>query len=149
MSEETTIKKPPSTNAVAIGSALVGLVLLALLYYAVSASGEARRLRAMEEGVDGLTKALNPLLIKGDKGQLLQVINQISEAADYSKMTITDDKGKVLASTDRSLDFAVMKELTKAPLEAKATKSNGKVVLTRAMTLGKNNVIGAIQIVTD
>lgn len=140
--------KQPSIMKVIFGLGAISLFLLIVVFMTVSAAAERTRQNAIADQIDGLSKAMTPALLERDNVKLLRLVENISKAAGYESMTITDDEGKVLATTNRNSDFTVIKELSQAPLDAKTKKKEGNIVITRAITLGDDNVIGAMEIIT-
>ena len=125
-----------------------GGVLLLLLLQAWFMDIRARGMEDREFGhsVDAVAAASVQIVLSRSTERARQFASQVTGAAGYSSITLTDTGGTGIASSSSPMEGKVFEELKKPPSVAKVTRQGGKRVGYRAIVLGSNNVIGGIWI---
>lgn len=130
--------------------AIVGaIVLLAFLIQSWLAGlrTEAARRDMLGRAVDALAAASEPLLLDLNAPRRASAFaTRIAQAGKFDQVTIANRDGRIIGSTNRSLEGETADDLQNPPKEAKVTVVAGRLRATRAILLGSNNVIGAIRI---
>jgi hypothetical protein len=153
MDESTTPAPAPreprqlSTNAkIAIGSAIV-LFLFLIQFFASNFRSEAVKMEMFARGVNAHAALLTQPFVERDARKLRDLALAAAGAGDYASVTLADPKGRVLASTDRTMEGQVLAKMVDPPADKpRLDRERGRLVAIRAIVLGTNNVIGGLRV---
>lgn len=146
--EERPVAKPlPMPIRLTIAAGIV-ILLIVIVGWAGVANAKSQRRDAFSQGVTALGASLTEsvLLSDRDRAKTGQLLQRIATEAGYSSISLTDGRGKIFASTDRTMENQDLPDFAKVSTETVVRTVNGKWVATRGVYLGSNNRIGAIQV---
>ncbi|HRI43569.1 MAG TPA: hypothetical protein PLL78_05525 [Fimbriimonadaceae bacterium] len=108
---------------------------------------EAARREMLGRTADALAAASEPLLLDLDAPRRASAYaTRIAQAGRFDQVTIADRDGRIIGSTNRTLEGRTETDLQNPPKEAKVVAEGNRLRATRAILLGSNNVIGGIRI---
>ncbi len=128
---------------------MIALVVVAIYIISVMvlrAQVTAARRTAFAQGVDALASTLEKPLIARDKVGLQDLATGIAQAGHYERVTIAEQDGTVLASTETLSEGKKLDGLSAAPTKTEIKTVNGRWRATRGVFIGGNNRVGALLI---
>lgn len=130
---------------IAIAIAAVVIVLLLISWLA----GNARVNRAGDQAAEVASSlaafALGEPLRVGHQPTLRRLAVQMAEASKAKSITIADPSGRVLASTDRTLEGTTVEELASLPAEPRSIRrGNSRFGVSAVNHLGR--IVGGVRV---
>ncbi|MBS1709163.1 MAG: hypothetical protein JSS65_10645 [Armatimonadetes bacterium] len=150
MSEEQAApveKKPMPSWLRQLILACVAVLIIMLVFWSATLRMEGVRRKELSRGVDAVSSLLTASILERKPDKMRQTLQTLAAAGGYEKVTVTDQTGAVLASTDRTVDGKTIAELSGAPTPAKLRLDQGRYVIVRAINLGEGNAIGGLEVV--
>ena len=130
------------TKFLAVSTAVV-IVLLALTAWAGSAKTERAKVDSLKMDTAALAASMKyPLLeaasLRTDAGRdrLQPMVEEIAKAGGYVYVVLTDEKGKVLASTDLNLQGKNLKDVTESSDGSRVERTGGVLRATAPVMVG-------------
>lgn len=135
---------PPAKMAIA---GAVVLILVLVQAWMGSRRVEGMRREMLAQSADGLSEACRYVILDSrEQRRASELAARIGQAAGYDRVVFADREGKVVGSTNSADLGRTVTDLRDAPLKARVRVVDGRLRATRAIVLGSNNVIGAIQV---
>lgn len=135
---------PPAKIAIAGGVVLIAFLIQSWLG---GLRTEGARREMLGRTADALAAASEPLLLDINAPRRASAYaTRIAQAGRFDQVTIADRDGRVIGSTNRTLEGRTEPDLQNPPKEAKVVAEGNRLKATRGILLGSNNVIGAIRI---
>ncbi|HRJ28080.1 MAG TPA: hypothetical protein PLO61_11310 [Fimbriimonadaceae bacterium] len=147
---EPTAKRPSKPMPGWMRWAIVGAVILItflLQGWMGDRRTEAARRDAFLQGVRGLSAALVQPMLQRDSARLQRTLEQIASAGPYSVVVVTDARGLVVASTDRTLENKTLDSLRRPPIQSpKFERLSDRIRAETAIVIGGDNVLGGLRV---
>ena len=142
------------TKFLVVSTAVV-VLLLALTAWAGSAKTERAKLDSLKMGTAALAASMKyPLLeaasLRTDAGRerLQPMVTEIAKAGGYIFVVLTDERGKVLASTDLNLQGKVLDDVSKSSKGPRVERTDGVLRATAPVLVG-GSAIGYLRVYAD
>lgn len=140
--------KKPLPKFVRYGIVAIVIVLLWMLPFIIgSANTQRAKEKAYQQMVNTLSVSVREPVLLQDRDKLRVLAGEIADRGEFESVTFTDKVGQVLASTDRTKEGEAIASLKSPPIDAKVEQKEGRLMLSRGVTLGKDNVVGGLYIV--
>lgn len=126
--------------------AAILLLLIVTLQWTAERRVATVRQSAFAQTADAVSAAVaQQALLKG--AALQTTAQRIAEAGHFDSVTITDEQGLVVATTDRTRDGQTVPALVQGPLAAKVEVREGRLVAHRAVVLAGDTRVGGLELV--
>lgn len=126
----------------------VGLFLLFVLQWAHNARIAMIRAEVFGRSVDALSASLADDMLQPDPIKMERKLTRIALASGYSRISVTDSNGQVIATTDNTQRSIVIPGLKALVPITRPTKAEGKLTGIRSIVLAGDTSLGGLEVVT-
>jgi len=133
---------------IAIAAGIV-ILLLVVVAWAGSMNAKGQRREAFGQGVTALSAALTESVLLSDRDQekTSKLLERIATDAGYTSISLSNGRGKIFASTDRTKLNQDFPDFDRVSSETNIRNDGGSWVASRGVYLGSNNRIGGIEVI--
>ena len=143
---ETSPKGVLPTWVRSVAFAAIFLSLVVMLQWAAERRVAAVRQESLAQAADAVSAAVaQQVLMK--EAALQTTTRRVAEAGGFDSVTLTDEKGVVIATTDRTREGQTVSELAPGPLTARVQLRSGRLVVHRAVVLAGETRVGGLELV--
>ena len=127
----------------------IAVVLIILVQWAAGLRTESVRRDTFATAVDALSASLAQAMVEHNTSKLQSTVQRIADATGYQRITVTDEKGQVQCSTDRTLDGKTLEDLKDGPLKTAVSTRAGQMIGKRAIVLAGDTKVGGLEVVAS
>jgi hypothetical protein len=127
--------------------AAIGIFLLLLVAWGGNLRVNQTRISELERSVNALSEAIEPTVLVGDHAKLERLATDIAKAGGYREVTIADNAGQIIATTNATRQGKKSEALRVATSKAKAEKQDGQIKIRRAIVLAGDTRYGNLEVV--
>jgi uncharacterized membrane protein affecting hemolysin expression len=154
MSEESTPPPAPESNESkrmdprlrSVIIAALTLLLFIIVIFSSNVRANQIRISELERSVDAMSEALEPNVIADSPEKLQRIITDVAKAGNYKEVSVSDNSGKIIATTNSARLGTQSPAMTVSTKKAKAEMKDGTVVVRRAIILAGDTRYGNLEI---
>ena len=124
----------------------LSLLLILILFTAANLRTQQARTFELERSVDAMSEALEPNVLTDVPDKLDRLLIDIAKAGKYKEVSIADNSGKIIASTNSARKNTVSEAMRVATDQAKAQFKDGEIIIRRAIILAGDTRYGNLEI---
>jgi uncharacterized membrane protein affecting hemolysin expression len=154
MSEESTPPPAPESNESkrmdprlrSVIIAALTLLLFIIVIFSSNVRANQIQISELERSVDAMSEALEPNVIADSPEKLQRIITDVAKAGNYKEVSVSDNSGKIIATTNSARLGTQSPAMTVSTKKAKAEMKDGTVVVRRAIILAGDTRYGNLEI---
>ena len=130
------------------GIIMAGLVIVLLIAVIFGANMRTQQARTseLERSVDAMSEALEPNVLTDVPDKLDRLLIDIAKAGKYKEVSVADNSGKIIASTNSARKNTTSEAMRVATDQAKAQFKDGEIIIRRAIILAGDTRYGNLEI---
>lgn len=130
------------------GVIMAGMVIILLIVVIFGANQRTKqtKIAELERSVDALSEAVEPNVLTDVPDKLNRLLVDIARAGNYREVSIADNSGKIIATTNTARQGTTSEAMRVATGNAKAQFKDGMIVIRRAIILAGDTRYGNLEI---